>query len=64
MTKLRNLSPEKEFERIKEIDEHYNRFFNDEDLRNQFDYILYNNYDSSSDQELLDLVKKIKSESI
>ena len=55
----RNLSKEKEEERIKEIDEHYNRISTDENLRNMFDYIVYNNYDEESEKELLNLVKEM-----
>ena len=40
-TKKRNLSKEKEIERLDEIDEHYNNIMNDENLRNQFDYFFY-----------------------
>ena len=59
MTRERDLEPEKEKERLLEIDEHYNRIMNDEDLRSQFDYIVYNNYDENSDEEIINLVKKI-----
>lgn len=55
----RNLSKEKEIERIKEIDEQYNKFMNDKDLQDKFDYILYNNYDSESEKQILDLVKNL-----
>lgn len=55
----RNLSKEKEEERIKEIDEHYNRICTDEKLRNMFDYIVYNNYDEESEKEIMDLVKEM-----
>ena len=55
----RNLSKEKEEERIKEIDEHYNRISTDENLRNMFDYIVYNNYDEESEKEILNLVKEM-----
>ena len=41
-TRKRNLSKEKEEERIKEIDEHYNRITTDNKLRSMFDYIVYN----------------------
>ncbi len=58
-TRERNLEPEKEKERLLEIEEHYNRIMNDEDLRNQFDYIVYNNYDENSELEIINLVKKI-----
>lgn len=59
MTKKRNLSPEKEKERLNEIDEHYNTFCSDKNLRDQFDYIFYNNYDNESDKEFLSLVETI-----
>ncbi len=58
-TKKRGLDEEKEIERLKEIDEHYNRITTDENLRNQFDYIFYNNYDEESVQKLIDLVLKL-----
>ena len=50
---------EKEIERIKEIDEQYNKFMNDKDFQGKFDYILYNNYDSESEKQILDLVKNL-----
>ena len=49
----RNLSKEKE------IDEQYNKFMNDKDFQGKFDYILYNNYDSESEKQILDLVKNL-----
>lgn len=55
----RNLSKEKEIERLKEIDEHYNKILTDSNLRNMFDYIIYNNYDKNSENEILNLVEKI-----
>lgn len=55
----RNLTKEKEIERLNEIDEHYNKIVSDENLRNQFDYFFYNNYDKESEQKLFDLVSKI-----
>lgn len=58
-TKKRNLSKEKELERINEIDEHYTKISTDENLRNMFDYIVYNNYDENSEKEILTLVKEI-----
>ena len=61
-TKERNLSKEKEIERIKEIEEHYNNINNNTELRNQFDYFLYNNYDKESEKKMLELVKKILNE--
>lgn len=58
-TRQRNLDKEVEKQRLLEIDEHFERITTDEKLRNQFDYILYNNYDEESKQELLNLVKKL-----
>ena len=58
----RNLSPEKEIERIQEIEEHYNRIKSDEELRNEFDYFIYNNYDKESEEKMLELVKNILNE--
>ena len=59
MTKQRGLSLEKEIERLEELEEHYNRFMNDENLRNKFDYIIYNNYDEESKRKILDLVRSL-----
>ena len=61
-TRKRNLSKEKEEERIKEIDEHYNRITTDNNLRNMFDYIVYNNYDEKSEKEIMMLVQKMLKE--
>lgn len=58
-TRERHLEPEVEAKRLLEIDEHYNRILTDENLRNMFDYILYNNYDKASEDELIELVKKL-----
>lgn len=59
-TKERNLSKEKEKERIEEIKEQYNRFINNENLRNKFDFCIYNNYDKESEEKVIDIIKKIK----
>lgn len=61
-TKKRNLSKEKEEERIREIDEHYNKITTDENLRNMFDYIVYNNYDKESEKKIMLLVKEMLNE--
>ena len=58
-TQERNLSKDKEIERLAEIDEHYNRIMSDEELRSQFDYIVYNNYDKKSEESVLELVKQL-----
>ena len=57
--KERNLSKEKEIERINEIEEQYNKFINDKDFQSKFDYFLYNNYDKESEEQLISLVKTI-----
>lgn len=57
--KERNLSKEKEVERINEIDEQYNKFINDKNFQSKFDYFLYNNYDKESEEQLIRLVKTI-----
>ena len=48
--KERNLSKEKEIERINEIEEQYNKFINDKNFQSKFDYFLYNNYDKESEE--------------
>lgn len=57
--KERNLSKEKEIERINEIEEQYNKFINDKNFQSKFDYFLYNNYDKESEEQLIRLVKTI-----
>lgn len=64
MISKRNLSKEQEIERLSEIEEHYNKVMNDKNLRNMFDYIIYNNYDKKSEDEIINLVRKIKKEEI
>ena len=59
-TRERNLSKEKEIERIAELEEHYNTVMNSEELQQKFDYIVYNNYDEKSKDEILELVKNLK----
>ena len=58
-TRKRNLSKEKEDERIKEIEEHYTKITTDTNLRSMFDYIVYNNYDKESEEEIMQIVKKM-----
>lgn len=57
--KERNLPKEVERLRLEEIEEHINNFQNDEYLRNQFDYIFYNDYTEKSIQALIKLLKNI-----
>ncbi len=59
--KERNLTEDKEAYRIEEVKEHYNKFMKDKELQKQFDYIVYNNYDEKSTNEIMKLVKKILS---
>lgn len=58
-TRERHLKPDVEKKRILEIDEHYKNITTDENLRRQFDYYIYNNFDKKSEKEMLDLVKDI-----
>lgn len=58
-TRERNLSKEKEIERLNEIDEHFNRINSDENLRNQFDYFVYNNYDEESTKKILEIITNL-----
>ena len=55
--KKRNLTPEKENERIKETEEQYKNFMSNKKLQDMFDYIIYNNYDEKSEDELIKLIK-------
>ena len=55
--KKRNLTPEKENERIKETEEQYKNFMSNKKLQDMFDYIIYNNYDGKSEDELIKLIK-------
>lgn len=56
----RNLDKEKQAERLREIEEHYNRMLTDNSLRDMFDYIVYNNYDEKSEKEIIEIVKKLQ----
>ncbi len=58
----RNLSKEQEEKRLAEIEEHYNRMNNEQELRGMFDYIIYNNYDKESEDEIINLVRKLQKE--
>lgn len=60
--KERNLEPQKEKERIEELKEHYNRYMQDKELRDMFDYVVYNNYDQNSEDELIKLVERLLQE--
>lgn len=58
-TKKRNLTKEKEIERLKEIDEHFNKINSDEQLRKEFDYFIKNNFDKESEEKIINLVRKL-----
>ena len=58
----RNLKPEVEKNRLKEIDEHLNKIQNDKELFDLFDYVLYNEYNQKSEDQLINLVKNIMEE--
>ena len=54
---------QKENERIKETEEQYKNFMSDKKLQDMFDYIIYNNYDEKSEDELIKLIaSKMKSD--
>ena len=55
----RHLPKDKELERLNEIDEHYKAFNENENLKKEFDYIFYNNYDEESERRLIELVKNL-----
>lgn len=55
----RNLSKEKEAERLEEIEEHYHTITTNKELRNQFDYVIENNYDEESTKKIIQLVQSI-----
>lgn len=57
--KERNLDKDKEEFRIQEIKEHYSRYMNDKDLQKKFDYVIYNNYDKESEDEVINLAKEL-----
>lgn len=61
--KERNLSKEKEQYRIEEVIEHYNTFMKDKELQKQFDYVIYNNYDKESEDNIIKLVEDILNKS-
>lgn len=55
----RNLTKDKETERILEIQEQYNLFITDMELQKKFDFVVYNNFDKASEDRILNLVRKI-----
>ena len=62
MLKKRNLNPKVEEDRLKEIDEHVERVTKDKELLGMFDYVLYNNYDKESEDQVINLVEKLMEE--
>lgn len=57
--KERNLKPEVEKARRIELEEHYHKMMADEGLKAMFDYIVQNDYNKETDEEVINLVKKI-----
>lgn len=55
----RHLDSKAEHDRLLEIDEHYRRIKSNKNLRNMFDYTIYNNYDKNSEDELINLVNRL-----
>lgn len=58
-TRERHLDLQVEKDRLLEIDEHYEKITTDENLRNMFDYTIYNNYDQASEDEFINLVNDL-----
>lgn len=58
-TRKRHLDSNVEEQRLMEIDEHYNKIISDRKLREQFDYIVYNNYDNESENKIIELVNNL-----
>lgn len=58
-TRARHLALEVEKKRLVEIDEHFNKIKSDIKLYNMFDYIVYNNFDKESEDNIINLVRKI-----
>lgn len=56
--KNRKLEKEQEESRLKEIDEQAEGFKNNEKLQEQFDYILYNNYDEDTIEKIIKVIKE------
>ena len=63
-TRQRHLPPDIEAQRILEIDEHYHEIMTNANLRNMFDYFIYNNYDKESENNVIQLVNKIMMEKV
>ena len=59
MLRKRHLKPEVEENRLKEIDEHLARMTSDKELLGMFDYVLYNDYDKKSEEQVINLVSKM-----
>lgn len=56
--KKRNLPKKVEELRFKEIEEHIENMESDEELKKQFDFVFYNNYDRESCDRMIHLMKK------
>lgn len=56
--KKRNLSQEAENLRLQEIEEHIKTMQKNEELRKQFDFVFYNDYNEESCERMIQLVKK------
>ena len=54
----RNLKPNVIKLRLREIEEQYEEFKNNNDLQKQFKYILYNDYTENTKNKLLEIIRK------
>lgn len=55
--KERDLPPNIEDDRLREVDEHIKNYSQNEDLRKQFDYVIYNDYTEKTVNKIIDLLK-------
>ena len=58
----RNLPQLTEEKRLKEIDEHITEYKNNIELQRQFDYVFINDYSEKAKNDLLEIIKKRRSE--
>lgn len=56
--KNRGLSKIVEEDRLNEIKKHYSTMINDDNLRNMFDYFVINHYNSDTEKEIIEILKR------
>jgi guanylate kinase len=55
--KLRNLPPEVEQQRLKEIEEQAIEIEKNNELKEKFDYIIYNDYTKDTEEKIINIIK-------